>query len=82
MGRQWFWHELERWDRYVDTMNRVLRYGRPGASGDADSVRGNSNSVRRHDDGGSPHCRSPLTPFLFLLTQWCTLLHPPTPETL
>jgi PadR family transcriptional regulator, regulatory protein PadR len=26
-GREWFYEEQERWDRYVDTMNRVLRYG-------------------------------------------------------
>src|SRR4029077_18960737 len=31
LGRQWFWNELERWDRYVDTMNRVLRYGASGS---------------------------------------------------
>lgn len=30
-GRQWFWEEVDRWDRYVDTMNRVLRYGAAGS---------------------------------------------------
>ena len=31
VGRQWFWAEVERWERYVDTMNRVLRYGTAGS---------------------------------------------------
>jgi transcriptional regulator len=30
-GRQWFWTELDKWERYVDTMNRVLRYGSAGS---------------------------------------------------
>ncbi len=33
-GRQWFWSELEKWERSVDTVNRVLRYGAaPGIHG-------------------------------------------------
>lgn len=31
LGRQYFWSELERWERYVDTVDRVLRYGAAGA---------------------------------------------------
>ena len=26
-GREWFWAEQERWSRYVETVDRVLRYG-------------------------------------------------------
>ena len=46
LGRQWFWSELEKWDRYVDTMNRVLR------------IRG-TGSIRRALDAVYPSCHSP-----------------------
>jgi transcriptional regulator len=33
-GREWYWAEQERWQRYTETVDRVLRYGTaPGIQG-------------------------------------------------